>query len=146
MSPHWRSLTDSDWLHAGDLLDPKTGKYKEYTLEIASVTQGLLVGEGGKKSRKPAIRFKGARKPYGAGATVCKTISDIAGSPLFERWVGVRVTLYVTQTKAKGGELTDCIRVRPKAPPMSRANDEVPDDAPAFDESVSAPAIEEPTP
>ncbi len=143
--PHWRSMTDSEYLHAGDLIDPKTGKAKKYTLEIASVQQGVLVGEGGRKTKKPIVRFKGARKPFGANSTNSKAISSVAGSSLTENWVGHRVTLFVTTTRAKGGEIVDCIRIEPKAPPVSKSNDEVPDrDEPVFDEQVQDPALAAP--
>ena len=138
--PHWRTMTDSEYLHAGDLMDAKTGTAREYTLEIASVSPGTLVGEAGRSTRRPIVRFRGAKKPFGVNATNAKVISTIAGSPLTERWIGTRVTLYVTTTRAKGGEVVECIRIRPRA--ATTALDEVPDreEPPHAHDGVAAPA------
>lgn len=123
--PHWRSLTDSTYLRAADLLDPNTGTRREFTLDIESVAGGTLVGEGGRKTRRPIVQFKGARKPFGVNATNAKTLTALAGSPMTERWVGLRVTLYVTTTRDLAtGEVIDCIRIRPKA---GKVADEMPE-------------------
>jgi hypothetical protein len=120
---HWRQMMEeSPWLTHIDLLD-KDGKPREFNVTIESVKEGQVTGEGGKKQTKPVLRFKGARKPYAAGATVCETISAIVGSPKPRLWIGQRITLYVTTTEItrtidgkKTRMIVGCIRVRPKAP------------------------------
>jgi hypothetical protein len=120
---HWRQMTDgSEWLTHLDLLDPE-GKPREFNVTIESVKGGVVVGDGGKKSKKPVLRFKGAKKPLAAGATICKTIEKITGSADPKDWIGQRITLYVTTTeitKIENGsarrETVGCIRVRPTAP------------------------------
>lgn len=119
MAGHWRQMTDgSQWLTHLDLLDAE-GKAREFNVTIESVKGGEVVGEGGKKSKKPVLRFRGAKKPLACGATICKTIERIAGSPDPKDWVGKRITLYVTTTEiTREGkrETVGCIRVRPTAP------------------------------
>jgi len=115
---HWRSMSDRETLGAWDLVD-KDGKPCDKTLEIARVVVGKAVSaEKPKGERKPFVYLRGPsgewKKPLVCGATNAKTIQSIAGSPHVEKWVGVKITLYPTTTKAKGGEVVDCIRIRPQ--------------------------------
>lgn len=106
--PHWRMMTDREYLFAGDL------QGREVVVEIEKVEAGELVGTGGKKTRKPIARFKGKQKPLGLCATNCKTIAKLYGEDT-DKWIGQRVTLYPTTTSF-GGETVECIRVRPAVP------------------------------
>lgn len=111
--PHWRSMTERDTMGAWDLVD-KAGKPKDWTLEIEAVERHLVKSrEKPKGENKPHVFFRGARKPLVAGATICETISDIAGSEDTDRWVGLRITLYQTRVKGKNGKQCAAIRVRP---------------------------------
>jgi len=107
--PHWRTMMDSEWLRACDL------RGAEPTVEIAKVVGGTVVGEGGKKSRKPVVFFKGKEKPLAIGATIGKTIAAMYG-PNTEDWIGKRVTLFTSTTNSTGGEVVECIRIRPMIP------------------------------
>jgi hypothetical protein len=113
MGTHWRSLTDRETLGAWDLVD-KAGKPKDYTLEIVKVAGGVVKSmEKPKGEKRPYVWFRGADKPMVMNATNSKAFSAMSGSPEIESWIGMKVTLYQTQVKAKGGELVPGIRVRP---------------------------------
>jgi len=103
--PHWRSMMDSEWLRACDLAGATP------TVTIARVVGGTVVGEGGKKSKKPVLFFVGKDKPLAIGATIGKTIQGMYG-PKTEDWIGKRVTLYTTTTHSTGGEEVECIRIK----------------------------------
>jgi hypothetical protein len=106
-------MTDRETLGAWDLVD-KDRRPKDWTVEIVRVEKRLVMSkEKPKGEHKPHIYFAGARKPLVAGATVCETISDMAGSEDTDKWIGLRVTLYQTRVKAKGGKTCMGIRVRP---------------------------------
>jgi hypothetical protein len=77
---------------------------------------GTVVGEGGKKSKKPVLFFEGKDKPLAIGATIGKTIQAMYG-PKTEGWVGKRITLFTSTTHSTGGEEVECIRVRPQIRP-----------------------------
>jgi len=104
----YRLLYDSDYLYAFHL------QGKDVTVKIARVTGGELVGEGGRKSRKPLVFFEGKEKPLALNKTNGKCIAAMYGSDTKE-WVGKYVTLYPTTTNF-GGESRDCVRIRPGVP------------------------------
>lgn len=112
---HWRALTDRETLGAWDCVDDD-GNACDITAKIVKVVGGeVKSAEKPKGERRPFVYFEGQRKPLVCGATNGKTIASIAGSNHVEKWVGLYITLYPTTTKAKGGELVDCIRIRPRA-------------------------------
>ncbi len=105
--PHWREMTESDWLRAFDL------QGRDVTVTIEKVVAGEVTGEKGKKSKKPVLYFKGKNKPLAANATNCKTIARMYGNDT-NAWLGKAITLYTAMTQ-KDGEEMPCIRVRPTA-------------------------------
>lgn len=107
--PHYRSMYDNEHLGAWDLLG------KDVTVTIAAVKPGQLVGEGGKKSRKPILSFDGKEKTMACNITNAKIIASMHGTDT-TKWVGKKITLYPTTTSAFGQEGVDCIRVRPGVP------------------------------
>lgn len=108
--PHYKSMMDTEWLFAFDL------NGKDQHVQIERVVGGTLIGEGGRKSKKPVAHFKGVSKPLALNATNCKTIASIAGSTNTDKWIGLWITLYVTTAAKPNGEMTEAIRIRPKAP------------------------------
>lgn len=108
--PHFKSFTDTTMLYAFDL------QGKERHVQIDRVTGGELIGEGGRKTKKPMAYFRGIERPLALNATNCKTIAAITGSPDTDKWIGQWVTLYVSQVQSPKGETVDAIRIRPKAP------------------------------
>lgn len=113
--PHWKSLTDTQYLFAFDLGG------RERHVQIDRVTGGELVGGGGRKTKKPLCYFKGVDKPLALNATNAKTIASIVGSPDIDKWAGQWITLYPTQCQSPQGETVDCVRIRPKAPSVPGA-------------------------
>jgi hypothetical protein len=110
---HWRAMTDKETLGAWDLAD-KAGNPKDFTLEIVRVQRGLVQSkEKPKGEHRPFIYFKNAQKPLVCNATNAETISAMAGSEDTDRWIGLRVTLYQTRVKSKGGKPVQGIRIRP---------------------------------
>ena len=89
---------------------------KDATVTIKEVKGGELYNpESNTKSKKPIIYFEGKEKGFVCNVTNAKTIESFYG-PLTEDWIGKKITLYTTQTHAKGGDMVDCIRVRPRRP------------------------------
>jgi len=105
---HWRTLQDSDnrYVAAFELGG------KDVTLKIKSAGSASVEGKNGSK-RKLIIQFEGAKKPFLANATNCKTIAAMYGTDV-ENWVGKSITLFPTTTASPDG-VVECIRVRPVA-------------------------------
>lgn len=103
------------------MLDPKDTLFafdldgKDVTLEIASVVAGELIGEQGRKSKKPMISFVGTTKKLAANTTNCRAIVALYGSNETNDWIGKRITLFAT-TCDFGGKTVDCLRIRPTIP------------------------------
>ena len=102
--PHVLSLYDSDFLHWYDLTKD------EVTVEIESVEAATLTGQGGRKSKKPLLKFKGATKAFAICKTDAKTISGLYGSEVNE-WAGKKITIYKAQTLL-AGETVSCLRCK----------------------------------
>lgn len=119
----YRTMFDRDYIGAWDLPG-------DVTVTISAVTAGELTGQGGRKAKKPVIKFEGKDKALAANKTNCKTIAAMYG-PETSAWVGKRITLYPTKTQM-GGEEVDAIRVRPAVPrgrparPNGQAQPELP--------------------
>lgn len=118
-----RSMYDKEFLYAYDL------QGRDITVTIAKVTQGKLVGVGGKSSKKPVIYFKGKEKGLGLCITNARIIAAIYGGFEVDKWVGRSITLYPTTTTF-GGATVDCIRIRPTKPGKGTPVDESPDEVP----------------
>ncbi len=104
----FRTFFDKEWLFAYDL------NGKDVTVTIEKVVGGEVIGEGGKKSKKPIVSFVGAKKRLALNVTNGTTIASLYGKDV-SAWKGKRITLYPTTTKF-GSETRECIRVRPKVP------------------------------
>lgn len=107
-----RSALEKDFLYSYDL------QGRDVTVVIERVAQGTLVGQQGKKTKKPVVFFKGKSKPLALNITNIKTISSLYGSFRVEDWIGKSITLYPTTTNF-GSETKDCIRIRNKRPGAS---------------------------
>lgn len=107
--PHWRTMTDREYLGAWDFPADRTA-------EIVRVTKREMAGTGRiKKNSKPVLEFKNTEKRLIAGVTICKTIEGMYGNDV-ANWIGKRITMYAATTKSEGGEIVDCVRVRPMIP------------------------------
>jgi hypothetical protein len=132
---HWRAMTDKETLGAWDLVG-RDGKPKDFVLEIAKVQRGLVQSrEKPRGEHRPFVYFKGANKPLVCNATNAESFSSMAGSEDTDRWIGMKVTLYATQVKSKGGKQVQGIRVRPMK--ATAAAEEIGDGQPV-DEAMRA--------
>ena len=114
--PHYKSMFDEkEYLFAFDLQN------KEVTVEIAKVEAGTITGEQGRKSKKPLVSFKGAKKKLALNKTNGKTIASLYGNDT-SMWIGKLITIYPTTTTF-GSETVECIRVRPVAPQPKRGKE-----------------------
>jgi hypothetical protein len=107
MSTDYRSLFDRDFIAAFDLGG------KDVTITITKVEGRKLKSERGEQL-KPVIYFEGSDKAFVGNKTNGKIIAAMYGNHT-EDWVGKRITIYGTTTSV-GGEVKDCIRVRPGIP------------------------------
>lgn len=105
-----RGMFDSPYLGAWDL------QGRDVVVTIRDVVQGEL-GKAGtsKKDKAPIVYFEGKEKGMVFNKTNMKTVAAIYGSFKRTEWLGKSITLFPTTT-SKGGEIVDCIRVRPNAP------------------------------
>jgi hypothetical protein len=104
-------MFDREYIGAWDLP-------RDVTVIIARVTAGELVGEGGRKTKKPIVYFEGKDKGFAANKTNCKIIAGMYGTDT-AKWIGKAITLYPTTTEM-GGKTHDCIRVRPQIPAAAK--------------------------
>lgn len=108
--PHWKKLMDpKDMLFAYDL------DGRDVTVTISHITGGELTGEQGRKTKKPIAHIAGKPKKLALNNTNCQTIEQLTGTSDYEKWRGVRVTLFPTTTNF-GGKTVECIRIRPYHP------------------------------
>lgn len=103
-----RMYDDKEHLYAYDL------DGREVTIQIEKVYAGELMGEKGRKSKKPMVKFVGKDKKLALNKTNGKTIAQLYGKDT-DNWAGKWITIYPTTTDF-GGETVDCIRVRPQVP------------------------------
>jgi len=115
MMPHWRSLCDDDGLLYSHHLAGKS-----VTVTIERVTGATLVGQGGRKTRKPCLHFRGTSRALAICRTDARTLERIAGSGDTERWVGQTIVLVPTTTRTSDGEVP-CIRIAPRAGDAAKA-------------------------
>lgn len=144
---HYKTMFEAtDMLFAHDLGG------REVTVEIAKVYAGELMGEKGRKTRKPFLVFAGksGEKKLALNKTNGKTVAKLYGTDT-DKWIGKRVTLYPTTTDF-GGETVDCIRIKPTVPKSSAQKpvetkpadiDQDGDDVPMTDAEIEAIRVEE---
>ena len=106
---HWKETLPGDHLGAYSL------NGQDMIVTIQSAAKELIVGANGKKEECLVLHFKEPILDMVCNRTNAKTISKVLGSPYVEDWRGKRIQLYPTTTKF-GGDVVECIRVRPTAP------------------------------
>lgn len=104
-----RTFFDSNYITAFDLLG------HDVTVTIDKVVGGEVVGEGGKKAKKPIMYFVGKKKPLALNKTNMKAIHKMYGTFDRHQLAGKRVTLFPT-TCQRSGETVECVRIRPMIP------------------------------
>tara|TARA_R110000868_G_C10539180_1_gene734761 strand:- start:116 stop:628 length:513 start_codon:yes stop_codon:yes gene_type:complete len=113
---HWRKLVNTAYLGAYSLMDGDTPK--DLTVKIVKVVREQVKGEAG-KSEECTVAYLENQKPIILNRTNCKAITSLYGSPYIERWVGLSITLFVSETSVKGVK-TDCLRIRPIKPQVQQ--------------------------
>lgn len=107
---HWKQLVNVDYIGAYALSG------EDLTLTIRTVRREIVTGANGKKEECMVMYWaENGYKPMILNRTNAKAISKLLGSSYVQDWFGKRVTLYPTTTKF-GGEVVECLRVRPTAP------------------------------
>jgi len=108
--PHWKSMfDDKEFLFAFDLGG------REVTVTIDRCTAGQIIGEQGRKSKKPMLSFVGKQKKLALNKTNGKIIAAMYGNET-SAWAGKSIIIYPTTTTF-GSETVECIRVKPIIPP-----------------------------
>lgn len=123
---HWRQNHDSisNHLKSSDLYDAAKstaqGKdvYASPVVEIEGMTTDRVKSrEKPKGERRNFAKFKGKAKPLGLNVTNCETLESLSGSADPQRWVGLRIQLYVDpQARYPSGKKGPAIRIRPTLP------------------------------
>lgn len=118
--PHYKALFDEkEYLFAFDL------DGREVTVTIDRCVGGEIVGENGRKSKKPMLHFVGKKKKLALNRTNGATIAALYGVRT-EAWAGKSITLYPTTTTF-GKDTVECIRVKPMAPNGKRGKQAAPE-------------------
>lgn len=125
---HWRAFfTSKDYLTAADLYDEASDTFKDLDVQIERVIRVTLKGEKGREDQRPGVYFRGHRKPLGANATNCDSISLALGSYDMKRWPGGWVSLYVdenVEVKERGRTVKrPAVRIRMKSPRAHQQQD-----------------------
>lgn len=106
---HWKEALPGDYLGAYSL------NGQDLIVTIQSASKEIVTGANGKKEECLVIRFKEQVMDMVCNRTNAKTITKVLGTPFLEDWSGKKIQIYPTTTKF-GGEVVECIRVRPTAP------------------------------
>lgn len=115
MSGHWKKLvSDPKFLGEADLIGQP-----EIIATISKVTKDM-VQNGSGKSEKTVVYFHEDIKPMVLNVTNSKRIAKLAGSPLVEKWTGVRIQIYFDPSVKFAGDTVGGVRVRTFAPAVPR--------------------------
>ena len=114
----WKKLQNKDYLGECDFLPGQ-----EITVTIASITTSEVIGDGGKKSTKPIMKFVEPVKPLIANTVNFKRITKLLGSKYIEDWIGKQIILYGDPSVKFGGETVGGVRVKGKLPANSVCSD-----------------------
>ena len=106
-------MFDREYIGAWDL------EGRDVTVTIERAVGGEIIGEKGRKDKKPILHFVGKEKTMIVNRTNGKTIATLYG-PKVEDWKGKRITLYPSMTRAPDGSGdVECIRIRPAVPKIA---------------------------
>lgn len=109
---HWKKLVDPRYIGAYALPDGN-----DLTVTIQEVRRETITMMGGKKEDH-SIMYLVGQKPMILNATNSKTIHKLYG-PYIEHWAGQQITLFGSTAKM-GGELVECLRIRPTVPTKAK--------------------------
>lgn len=109
---HWKKLVDPRYIGAYALPDGN-----DLTVTIQEVRRETITMMGGKKEDHSVMYLVG-QKPMILNATNSKSIHKLYG-PYIEHWAGQQITLFASTAKM-GGELVECLRIRPTIPTKAK--------------------------
>lgn len=102
---HWKQLVDPRYIGAYALPNGD-----DITVTIERVQLETVTMMGGKKEDHTIAYLKG-QKPMILNVTNSKSIHKLYG-PYIQDWAGKQITLFASTAKM-GGELVECLRIRP---------------------------------
>ncbi len=105
-----RLMFDSRYIGAWDL------RGQDVTVQIESITPGVVEGEKGRKDKAPLVKYRGWDKPMVLNKTNMKSIFAMYATHSRSALVGKNVTLYETTCQGAKGGTVSCIRIRPTIP------------------------------
>lgn len=105
---HWKKLVDPRYIGAYALPNGN-----DLVVTIEGVRSEEITMMQGKKEVHSIMYLKG-QKPMILNATNSKSIHKLYG-PYIEDWAGKQITLYASTAKL-GGEMVECLRIRPNVP------------------------------
>jgi hypothetical protein len=117
---HYRKAFDSPYLSSADIVDMTT-------LTISHVT---LASDKTKKTKdefntayfvEKEIRKGEPLKPMILNATNSKIMKALTGTPFINKWVNIRVNIYVDHAVRFGRETVEGLRISPMPPEASKA-------------------------
>lgn len=131
---HFKKLRDPNFFGSWDLEDGNGG----YTTKIVTIknVQQQKVHDGKDESNQAVVYFHEC-KPIVGNSTNLKAIAKMANSPHVEKWVGLKIELFVTKVRAFG-DVHDAIRVR--KPTEAKAKQKTvltPEDTEKWDAAIS---------
>lgn len=108
---HWKSLAHDDrYIGAHSLPNGE-----DMTVTIVRIEEQLGVQMGGGKKEDLCVCHLAECKPMILNITNRKMLRKLFDTPWVEEWAGRQFTLYASTTRL-GGEVVDCLRIRPKLP------------------------------
>jgi len=115
---HWRKGFNPLYLGAYSLAPT----YKDWILTISNVQQDVeVVDQDGKKGYAMICHFVENCKPMILNATNSKVIVKISKSEFIEKWIGLKIQVFVAKIREPGAKkgsnsMIDCLRIRPFKP------------------------------
>ncbi len=107
----------SKWLTAEDLVE---GKDVTTTIECTELWPEITFDQGRKELDNVVVKFAGKKRMLVMNRTNTKTLNSMFGNQCGDWW-GKQVTLYVSETNSRGGEVVKCVRIRKKGARVATA-------------------------
>lgn len=115
---HFRKAFDSPYLSSADIVGPTVLTIARVTLEVdrTKKTKDLFnTAHFVERELRPGEPLK----PMILNATNSNTLKKMTGTPFIEDWQNVRVTIYVDHNVKFGRDVTEGLRINPKAPSVA---------------------------
>lgn len=108
---HYKRHIDKTYMGSHDLMKPD-GSYATAVVEISAIHKRKIYNPGKKTHEiRLVAALKGKEKMLILNSTNLKSIEQISGTVMSDKWVGTSMSLYVTKVKV-GRETVDAIRIQ----------------------------------